>query len=93
MTNMMGFHKIEKLPEQRHRGIYDDVLETVARTADIYALDTHDVKRCQSLTVTLRNRIKKLGLPVKVIVRNTTICVVRTLPLTTEVPDGLAIGE
>ena len=87
--NMMGFKKIDELPKQQHRGIYDDVLETVAKTADIYALDTNDVKRCQSLTVTLRNRIKKLGLPVKVIVRNTTICVVRTSPLTTEVPDGL----
>lgn len=93
MANMMGFHKIDKLPEQRHRGIYDDVLETVAKTADMYALDTNDVKRTQSLTVTLRNRAKKLGLPVKVIVRNTTICVVRTSPLTTEVPDGLVPEE
>lgn len=93
MANMMGFHKIDKLPEQRHRGIYDDVLETVARTADIYALDTNDVKRTKSLTVTLRNRAKKLGLPIKIIVRNTTVCVVRNSPLTTEVPDGLAIGE
>lgn len=93
MANMMGFRRIDKLPEQRHRGIYDDVLETVAKTADMYALDTNDVKRTQSLTVTLRNRIKKLGLPVKVIVRNTTVCVVRTSPLVTEIPDGLAPAE
>lgn len=80
MANMMGFKKIDKLPKQRHRGIYDDMLETVAESADIYALDTHDVKRCQSLTATLRNRIKKLGLPVKVIVRGTTVCVVHVAP-------------
>lgn len=91
--NMMGFKKIDKLPKQQRRGIYDDVLETVAKTADIYALDTNDVKRCQSLTVTLRNRIKKLGLPVKVIIRNTTVCVVRNSPLATEVLDGLAPEE
>lgn len=87
--NMMGFKKIDKLPEQKHRGVYDGVLETVAKTADIYALDTQDVKRCQSLTVTLRNRAKKLGLPVKVIVRGTMVCIVRQSPLSKDLPDGM----
>ena len=80
MANMMGFKKIDSLPKHSRRGIYDDVLKTVANTADMYALDTHDIKRCNSLYTTLRNRIKKLGLPVKVIVRGTTVCVVRNMP-------------
>ena len=80
MANMMGFKKIDKLPEQSRRGVYDDVLETVAKTADMYALDTHDIKRCNSLYSTIRNRIQKLGLPVKVIVRGTTVCIVRSVP-------------
>lgn len=75
--SMMGFKKIDALPEQRHCGVYDEMLETVAKSTDIYALDVHDVKRCRSLCLTLRNRIKRLGLPCKVIVRNTTVCVVR----------------
>ena len=78
--SMMGFKKIDELPKMKHKGVYDDVLETVARTADIYALDTHDIKRCNSLYTTLRNRIQKLGLPVKVIIRGTTVCVVRNTP-------------
>ncbi len=89
MANMMGFKKIDKLPKQGRHGIYDDVLETVAKTADMYALDTNDVKRCKSLAATLRSRIKKLRLPVKIIIRNTTICVVHTSPLTTDVLDEL----
>lgn len=80
MANMMGFKKIDSLPKQSRRGVYDDVLETVAKTADMYALDTHDIKRCNSLYSTLRNRVQKLGLPVKVITRGTTVCVVRSTP-------------
>lgn len=85
--NLMGFRKIDKLPKECHRGIYDNVLETVARTADMYALDTNDVKRAKSLVTTLRSRAKKLGLPVKVILRNTTVCVVRSMPLVIETRD------
>lgn len=91
--SMMGFKKIDELPKMRHRGVYDDVLETVARTADIYALDTHDIKRCKSLAATLRNRAKNLGLPVKVIIRDTTVCVVCKSPLVAEVSDGLVPEE
>lgn len=80
MANMMGFKKIDKIPKQSRRGIYDDVLETVARTADMYALDMHDIKRCHSLYATLSHRIKKLGLPVKVIIRGTMVCVMRNVP-------------
>lgn len=87
MANMMGFKKIDKLPKQSHRGVYDEVLETVAKTADMYALDTHDVKRCKSLTATLRSRIKKLGLPVKVIIRDTTVCVVHVAPKVVGIDD------
>lgn len=89
MANMMGFKKVDKIPEVEHRGIYDNVLETVAKTADIYALDTNDVKRCHSLTMTLRNRAKKLGLPVKVIMRGTMVCLVRNSPLSKDLHDGL----
>lgn len=91
--SMMGFKKIDELPKMKHKGVYDDVLETVARTADIYALDTHDIKRCKSLAATLRNRAKNLGLPVKVIIRDTTVCIVRNSPLTTVVPDELVPEE
>lgn len=80
MANMMGFKKIDKLPKRSRRGVYDEMLETVAKTADMYALDTHDVKRCNSLAAMLRSRIKKLRLPVKVIVRDTTVCVVHAAP-------------
>lgn len=80
MANMMGFKKISKLPERKHRGVYDDMLMLVAKTADIYALDTHDIKRCKSLSATLRSRIRKLGLPVKVINRDTMVCVMHNSP-------------
>ena len=84
MANLMGFKKIDKLPKRKYHGMYDDVLETVARTADMYALDTNDIKRSKSLIATLRVRIKKLGLPVKVVARDTTVCLVRTTPITSE---------
>lgn len=84
MANLMGFRKIDKLPKRKYHGMYDDVLETVARTADIYAIDTNDIKRCKSLIATLRVRIKKLGLPVKVVARDTTVCLVRATPITSE---------
>ena len=87
MANMMGFKKIDCLPRQRHRGVYDDVLEAVAKTADMYALDTNDVKRCKSLATILRTRAKKLGLPVKVIIRDTTVCVVRKMPKVMDADD------
>lgn len=84
MANLMGFKKVDKLPECSHRGVYDELLETVARTADIYTLDTNDKKRATSLVVTLRNRAKKLGLPVKALTRGTVVCVVRSTPLVIE---------
>ena len=93
MTNTMGFKKIDKLPERKRRSIYDDVIELVARTADMYALDTKDVKRCNSLTNTLRLRIKKLGVPVKVIVRDTMVCLVRQLPLREDEVDEPILGK
>lgn len=91
--NTMGFKKIDKLPERKRRSIYDDVIELVARTADMYALDTKDVKRCNSLTNTLRLRIKKLGVPVKVIVRDTMVCLVRSLPLREDEIDEPMLGK
>jgi len=89
MANMMGFKKIDRLPERKRRGVYDDVLETVAKTADMYALDTHDIKRCKSLVATLRARIKNLDLPVKVIIRDTTVCVVHKSPIVKDMIDGM----
>lgn len=84
MANLMGFHKIKSIPPRSHRGVYDDLLETVASSADVYALDTKDAKRTASLVITLRNRAHKLGLPVKVIKRGTTVIVVRATPIITE---------
>lgn len=92
MANLMGFKKIDQLPEMRHRGVYDELLETVTKTADMYALDTNDIKRAKSLVATLRNRAKKLRLPIKVIIRDTTVCVVRSMPLVIEAHDGPASG-
>lgn len=87
-ANLMGFHKIKDLPPRPHRGVYDDLLEAVASSADMYALDTKDAKRTASLGATLRNRAKKLGLPVKVIKRGTTVIVVRSTPIVTERVEG-----
>lgn len=79
--NMMGFKKVDKIPERKRRGIYDDVIEEVAKTGDIYVLDTNDVKRAQSLKGTIQYRIKVLDANVKVILRDTKVCLVtRTVP-------------
>ena len=86
--NLMGFKKIDKMPPRPHRGVYDDLLEAVANTADMYALDTKDAKRTVSLRVILRNRAKKLGLPVKIMQRGTTVIVVRSTPIVTERVEG-----
>ena len=86
--SLMGFKKIDKLPPRPHRGVYDDLLEAVANTADMYALDTKDAKRTVSLRVTLRNRAKKLGLPIKTMQRGTTVIVVRATPIVTERTEG-----
>lgn len=72
--NLMGFKKIDCLPERR--SVYDDVIEKVIETGDIYALDTHDAKRATSLCKTIRNRIRVCGYDAKVIVRGNVVCVV-----------------
>lgn len=88
MANLMGFKKIDKLPPRPHRGVYDDLLETVASSADMYALDVKDAKRATSLRVTLKQRGKKLGLPIKIMQRGTTVIVVRATPMVTERTEG-----
>lgn len=88
MANLMGFHKIKSIPPRSHRGVYDDLLETVASSADVYALDVKDIKRATSLRVTLRNRGKKLGLPIKTMQRGTTVIVVRATPIVIERTEG-----
>lgn len=74
--NMMGFKKVDAIPERKRRGVYDDVIEEVANTGDIYVYDTHDIKRASSLQTTLRYRIRKLGVSVKVLTRDTKVCLV-----------------
>lgn len=86
--NMMGFKKVDAIPQRKRRGVYDDVIEEVAKTGDIYVLDTHDVKRAQSLKGTIQYRIKALDANVKVILRDTKVCLVaKTLPTTTNDTD------
>lgn len=81
--NFMGFKKVDKIPERKRRGIYDDVIEEVAKTGDIYVLDTHDVKRANSLQSTIKYRIKVIDANVKVILRDTKVCLVaKTVPAT-----------
>lgn len=85
MANMMGFRKVDAIPQKKRRGVYDDVIEEVARTGDIYVLDTHDIKRANSLRATLRYRIYKLGVSVNVLLRDTKVCLVaKTVPTTTD---------
>lgn len=88
MANLMGFHKIKNLPPRQRRGVYDDLLEAVASSADMYALDVKDAKRAVSLRVTLRERGKKLGLPIKTMQRGTTVIVVRSTSIVTERVEG-----
>ena len=76
-ANMMGFRKVSSIPKETRRGVYDDLIETVAEKDEIYMLDTQDVRRSKSLVATLKNRISKLKLPVIVKMRGTTVYVHR----------------
>lgn len=76
--NTMGFKKVSKVPKKGHRnGMYDPLIENVAETGDVYMLDVKDLKRANSLCTLLRTRIRKLGVPVKVYLRYTSVYIAK----------------
>lgn len=61
MANLMGFKRVSKMPVPKGRSIYDPLLNEVRKTGGIYALDTQDKKRANSLAATIRMVIRKRG--------------------------------
>lgn len=75
--NTMGFKRVSSVPKKIRRSMYDPLIENVAKTGDIYMLDVKDLKRANSLSTQLRIRIKKLGVPVKVYLRYTSVYIAK----------------
>lgn len=67
MTNLLGFERVESVPEptaggRRGRSKYDELIREVREEGNIYAIDMGNRQHAYSMSANLRHFLKRRGI-------------------------------